>query len=258
MAKTALITGATAGIGAAFARRLAGEGYDLVLVARDQSRLASFGAELAGSYRVSVAPLGADLATDEGCARVQERLAGSDPPVDLLVNNAGMSLNKPFLRSTPDREELLLRLNVHAVMRLTRAALPAMVERRGGDIVNVSSVAGFGTPMPGSTYSASKAWVTNFTESIALSVRGYGVRMMALCPGYTRTEFHDRAEIDMSKIPSRLWLRADDVVRDGLADLRSGKIVSVPDWKYKIAVFGMRHLPHRALRTVTKDTRGVV
>jgi short-subunit dehydrogenase len=256
LTKTALVTGATAGIGAAFARRLAVEGYDLVLVARDEARLVTFGAELADRHGVAALPLAADLSTAEGCERVQARLAQPDVPIDMLVNNAGMSLNTPFLSSTLEGEERLLRLNVHAVMRLTLAALPGMVERRRGEIVNVSSVAGFGAPMPGSTYSASKAWVTNFSQSIAESVRSSRVRVMALCPGYTRTEFHDRAGINMSMMPEWLWLSAEEVVRDGLRDLRRGKIVSIPDWKYKVAVFGMRHLPYGLVRTVSKDTRG--
>ena len=141
-------------------------------------------------------------------------------------------------------------------MRLTRAVLPGMVERRGGGVVNVSSVAGFGAVMPGSTYAASKAWVTNFSESVALSVRPYGVRVMALCPGYTRTEFHQRIGINMSKTPAWMWLEADDVVRDALRDLDRARMVSVPDWKYKIAVFGMRHAPRRLLQVAARDTRG--
>jgi short-subunit dehydrogenase len=123
-------------------------------------------------------------------------------------------------------------------------------------VINVSSVAGFAAVMPGSTYSASKAWVTNFSESVAHSVRRHGVRVMALCPGYTHTEFHDRAGIDMSKTPEWMWLQADRVVADGLRDLRRGKIVSVPDWKYKVTVFGMRHLPRGLLQAVSRDTRG--
>lgn len=254
--RTALITGATAGIGAAFARRLAADGYDLVLVARDARRLADFGADLTAEHGTAVVALPADLSTDEGCAAVEERLQDPAAAVDLLVNNAGISLHTPFLRSSASDEARLLRLNVHAVMRLTRAALPAMTERRHGAVINVSSVAGFGAVMPGSTYSASKAWVTNFSESVAQSVRPFGVRVMALCPGYTRTEFHDRAGIDMSKTPRWMWLQADDVVRDALRDLGKGKPVSVPDWKYKIAVFVLRHAPRRLLQAAARDTRG--
>lgn len=246
------MTGATAGIGAAFARELAAEGYELMLVARDEERLKG----LAGELSVPVSVLGADLSTPEGCDAVASRLTDAARPVDLLVNNAGMSLNRSFLRSTVELEETLLRLNVHAVMRLTLAALPGMVERGRGDVVNVSSVSGFGALMPGSTYPASKAWVTNFSESQAQLVRPMGVRVMALCPGYTRTEFHDRAGIDVSRMPDWLWQDADEVVRAGLRDLRRGRMVSVPGWKYKLAVFGIRHAPRGLLQRVSRDTRG--
>lgn len=252
----ALVTGATAGIGAAFARRLAADGHDLVLVARDGRRLADLAAELTDRHGVAVRVLAADLSTDEGCDAVEVRLRDPAEPVDLLVNNAGFSLNRPFLLSTADDEVRLLRVNVHAVLRLTLAALPGMAERGHGAVINVSSVAGFGPVMPGSTYSASKAWVTNFSESIAQSVHPYGVRVMALCPGYTRTEFHDRAGIDMSKTPEWMWLRADDVVRHALRDLRRNRMVSVPDWRYRAVVFGLRHAPGRLWRAVARDTRG--
>jgi short-subunit dehydrogenase len=252
--RTALVTGATSGIGAAFARRLAAEGYDLILVARDETRLAETAASLRAAHGIEVSLLPADLSTEPG----RETVAGVlvEPSVDLLVNNAGLSLNTPFLRSTPQRETELLSLNVHAVMRLTLAAAPVMARRGHGDIVNVSSVSGFGAAMPGSTYPASKAWVTSFSESIALSVARFGVRVMALCPGYVRTEFHQRAGIDMTKTPDWMWLDADEVVRAGLRDLRRGRAVSVPDWKYKVAVFGLRHLPRSLVRRVARDTRG--
>jgi short-subunit dehydrogenase len=253
---TALVTGATSGIGAAFARRLAAGGHDLVLVARDTVRLDETAGRLREGVGVQVEVLPADLATEAGQEAVAARLADACRPVDLLVNSAGLSLNTPFLRSTAEAEERLLSLNVNAVMRLTLAALPGMVERRRGSIVNVSSVAGFGAAMPGSTYPATKAWVTNFTESVALSVARFGVRLMALCPGYVRTEFHQRAGINMSKTPDWLWLDVDELVTDALRDLRRGKVVSVPDWKYKVAVFGLRHLPRRLLQRVARDTRG--
>lgn len=249
--RIALITGATAGIGAAFARVLSAEGYELVLVARDNQRLAAVARELGNA-----SALPADLSTEAGCDEVAQRLRDPANPVDLLVNNAGMSLNTPFLRSTVEQEELLLRLNVNAVMRLTHAALPGMVQRGRGDLINVSSVAGFAGLMPGSTYPASKAWVTNFSESTAQLVRRYGVRVMALCPGYTHTEFHQRAGIKTSKTPGWMWLDAEFVAREGLRDLRRGKMVSVPDWKYKMAVFAVRHLPRGVVRRVARDTRG--
>jgi uncharacterized protein len=254
--RTALVTGATSGIGAAFARRLAADGYDLVLVARDERRLADIAAELTGAHAVKVETLPADLSDEKDCARVEERLRAAERPVDLLVNNAGVSLNTGFVRSSPDDEARLLRLNVHAVMRLTHAALPGMVQRRRGAVINVSSVAGFAALMPGSTYGASKAWVTNFSESVALSVRRSGVRVMALCPGYTRTEFHRRAGIDMSKTPEWLWLDAGEVASQALRDLGRGRMVSVPGWKYKAVVFAMRYTPRRLLHAVARDTRG--
>ncbi|TDC76917.1 SDR family oxidoreductase [Micromonospora sp. KC606] len=253
--RRALVTGATAGIGEAFARRLAADGGDLVLVARNADRLAEVAAELTGRHGHRVETIPADLSTVDGCALVARRLAAG-PPVDLLVNNAGISLERSFLRSTVEDEERLLRLNVHAVMRLTLAALGPMTERRHGAVINVSSVSGFGPVMPGSTYPASKAWVTGFSESVDLSVRPLGVRVMALCPGYTATGYHERNGIDMSGTPRWMWLRADDVVAEALRDLRKGKQVSVPDWKYKLAVAGLRHAPRRLLRLVYKDRRG--
>nr|MDT0661850.1 SDR family oxidoreductase [Micromonospora sp. DSM 115978] len=252
----AAVTGATAGIGAAFARRLAADGYDLVLVARDRLRLTEVAAELTAAHGAGVTVLPADLSTDDGCTAVADRLADPTAPVDLLVNNAGTSLNRSFLRSTAEAEERLLRLNVHAVLRLTLAVLPSMTTRRSGAVINVSSVSGFGAVMPGSTYPASKAWVINFSESVALSARPYGVRVLALCPGYTRTEFHERAGIDMSKSPRWLWLRAEDVVDTALRDLARGRTVSVPDWRYKAAVFALRHAPGGLIRAVARDGRG--
>lgn len=247
MARTALITGATAGLGAGFARQLATEGYELVLVARDRDRLAALAASLPAQS------LPADLSTEDGCATVEARLADG---VDMLVNSAGFSLNTPFVQATAADESRLLRVNVEAVMRLTRAALPAMIERGSGDVINISSVAGFFAVMPGSTYPASKAWVTSFSQSVAGSVRRSGVRVMALCPGYTRTEFHQRAGINMSRTPAWAWLNVDDVVRDALRDLRRGKQISVPDWKYKVAVALGRHVPLALLQRVSRDTRG--
>jgi short-subunit dehydrogenase len=242
---TALVTGATAGIGAAFARRLAARGHDLVLVARDASRLRA----LAEQLPVDVEVLPADLADNEGCARVEQRCAAG---VDLLVNNAGLGTKGAFHRVPLDDEEHLLRLNVRAVLRLTHAALPAMVARGHGAVVNVSSVAGFAPGARGATYSASKAWVTNFSESLHLQYAGQGVHVLALCPGFTRTEFHARADMDVSGIPDRLWLDADDVVRTALRDLDAGKAISVPGAQYKAVVAASRIFPTGARRRVVR------
>ncbi|MCX4469043.1 SDR family NAD(P)-dependent oxidoreductase [Micromonospora sp. NBC_01655] len=253
--RRALVTGATAGIGAEFARRLAADGWALVLVARDAARLAAVAAELTGRYGHPVEVIAADLSTDDGCADVERRLAEGSP-VELLVNNAGISLNQPFLRSSVADESRLLRLNVHAVLRLTLAAVGPMTRRGHGAVINVSSVAGFGPVMPGSTYPASKAWVTAFSESVDLATAASGVRVMALCPGYTRTGAHERLGIDLSGTPGFMWLQADQVVDEALRDLRKGRSVSVPSRRYKLAVAGVRHAPRSLLRLFVRDTRG--
>lgn len=253
--RTALITGATAGIGAAFARRLAVDGYDLVLVARDGDRLATQAAELTRRHGVAVECLAADLSTDEGPEPVVARLSAEDRPVHLLVNNAGIGLRQTFLRTEVADEARLIRLNIGAVMRLTHAALPSMTRRRHGAIVNVSSVAGFGPVSAGSTYPASKAWVTNFSESVAQVASAYNVRVMALCPGFTRTEFHERAGIDTHGSPEWLWLDADDVVAAAIQDLGRGRSVSVPNWKYKVAAMSVRLAPHGLLAAWARPPR---
>ncbi|MER5700629.1 SDR family NAD(P)-dependent oxidoreductase [Micromonospora sp. NPDC002296] len=253
--RRALVTGATAGIGAEFARRLAADGWALVLVARDAARLAAVAAELTGRYGHPVEVIAADLSTDDGCAAVELRLAEGSP-VELLVNNAGISLNQPFLSSSVADESRLLRLNVHAVLRLTLAAIGPMTRRGHGAVINVSSVAGFGPVMPGSTYPASKAWVTAFSESVDLTTAASGVRVMALCPGYTRTGAHERLGIDMSGTPRFMWLQAAQVVDEALRDLRKGRSVSVPSLRYKLAVAGVRHAPRSLLRRFARDTRG--
>ncbi|HEX5740674.1 MAG TPA: SDR family oxidoreductase [Pilimelia sp.] len=246
MRGTALVTGATAGLGAAFARQLAAAGHDLVVVARDEARLAALGNELTAAHGHTVTPLPADLATEPGVSAVAARLADPDHPVDLLVNNAGIGLGGSLLRNPVDDEVRMLRLNVEAVLRLTLAALPPMVRRGAGAVVNVASVAGFG-PMPGNAYPATKSWVINFSESAYLQVRGRGVHVMALCPGFVRTEFHARAGIAATGVPARLWLDADDVVTAALADLRRRRPVSVPDRRYRALVTLMRHAPRRLL-----------
>ena len=245
---TALVTGATAGIGAAFARQLAARGHDLVLVARDRARLDA-GARSLREFAVSVDVLPADLASDEGCRTVEERCAAG---VDVLVNNAGIGTKGAFHEVPVSDEEHLLRLNVRSVLRLTHAALPPMVARGSGSIVNVSSVAGFTPGARSATYSASKAWVTNFSESLHVQHAEHGVRVLALCPGFTRTEFHARAEMDTSGIPERLWLSADDVVRTGLADLERGRSVSIPGLQYKAVVVASRLVPPRTQRAVVR------
>lgn len=240
---TALVTGATAGIGNAFARKLAAEGYGLVLVARDTARLTETAAALRGRHGVEVETLAADLSERAQLARAANRLRDDARPVDFLVNNAGHGIGKPFLATDDSEEERMLDVLVRAVLVLTRAAVPGMVARGRGHIVTVSSVAGF---LHGGTYSAAKAWATTFTASLAGELSGTGVSATALCPGYVRTEFHRRAGMDMSHLPGWAWLDADRLVADCLADIRRGRAVSVPSLRYKAAVAFLRHLPLRS------------
>lgn len=241
---TALVTGPTSGIGLAFARRLAADGHDLVLTSRDADRLKSTAAQLEADHGVQTEVLPADLADRDGIAAVEQRLHDVSRPVDLLVNNAGFVLRKPYLANDIDDEERLLTVHVLAVLRLTHAALRGMIERGAGAVVNVSSVAGW---MPRGTYSAAKAWVTSFTEGLAPRLNGTGVRVMALCPGFVRTELHPRAQMNMSGLPSPFWVDADRLVDSGLRDLARGKVVSVPTLRYRVAAWWLPRLPRRVV-----------
>ena len=229
MNETAVITGATSGIGAEFARQLAERGYDLVLVARNGERLRETAKALAERWNVRTEDLVADLSTQEGVESVARRLAG--PDVALLVNNAGYGLKNDFA-SHPVQEEMdHLNVLVSAPLRLSHAALNAMIARGGGRIINVASVAGF---IPRGTYSAAKAWVINFSRWANIYYGKRGVSVTALCPGFVHTEFHQRMEMDKSVYPKWMWLNADRVVREGLADAFAGKGVSVPSKRYKV------------------------
>jgi short-subunit dehydrogenase len=247
---TALITGATAGIGAEFARQLAASGHDLVLVARDSARLDTSRAELAGEFGVDVEVLSADLVTDAGCDAAAARIIDAQRPVDVLVNNAGFGMYQRFGLAELADEERQLALNVRAVLRLSHAAVRSMTGRGAGKIINISSVAGFVPRGGNATYSASKAWVTMFSEALAVQLRGSGVTVTAVCPGFTHTEFHERASADMSHVPDRMWLDAKTVVAEGLADAAKGRPVSVPSRKYKMLVSATRTLPRPLLRKI--------
>ncbi|WP_033323241.1 SDR family NAD(P)-dependent oxidoreductase [Streptomyces yerevanensis] len=240
---TALITGSTAGIGAAFARHLASDGHNLVLVARDKKRLGEQATELHDRHGIEAEVLAADLATDDGIESVVGRLSDRKNSVDLLVNNAGFG-NKGRYLDVPMTDELkMLKVHCEAVLRLTSAATESMRDRGRGGVVNVASVAAF---LPRGTYGASKAWVVQFTQGAARDLAGSGVRLMALCPGFVRTEFHERAGMGTDSIPNWMWLDADKLVTTALADLARGKTVSIPDPRYK-ALMGVVKVAPRGL-----------
>ncbi|MGH3640755.1 MAG: SDR family NAD(P)-dependent oxidoreductase [Mycobacterium sp.] len=244
----ALITGPTSGLGMGFARRYAIDGHDLVLVARDVERLERLAAELHDEAGVNVEVLAADLAVAADRAKVADRLAAG---VRILVNNAGFATSGEFWSADLATLQSQLDVNVTAVMALTHAALPPMLAAGTGTIVNVASVAGL-VPGRGSTYSASKAWVISFSEGLANGLDGTGVGVHALCPGFIRTEFHERAGIDMAGTPSVLWLDVADVVRDCLAGVAKGQIVIVPGLQYKVLTTAGRIVPRNLVRAVTK------
>ncbi|MET8828439.1 SDR family oxidoreductase [Streptomyces sp. NPDC004610] len=247
----ALITGSTAGIGAAFARRLAADGHDLVLVARDDERLREQATELHDRHGIEAEVLRADLAGDTGIEAVATRLGDRKNPVDLLVNNAGFG-NKGRYLDVPMADELrMLKVHCEAVLRLTSAATESMRARGRGGVVNVASVAAF---VPRGTYGASKAWVVQFTQGAARDLAGSGVRLMALCPGFVRTEFHERAGMGTDSIPGWMWLDADKVVAEALTDLARGKSVSIPDPRYKALMGAAKLVPRGVLGGISSRT----
>ncbi len=255
---TALITGGSSGIGAEFARQLAARRYDLVLVARRAERLQSLAAELHERYGIKVESLVADLQLPADVERVTARIRdGND--IALLVNNAGFGVPHSFRRGDPDRQVNMIQVHVIASVRLARAALPNMIEQHRGAIINVSSTAAFVPVAAHPIYAATKAFLTTFSESLAAESRSKGVRVQALCPGFVRTEFHKDPQhaATRSGIPSWLWLRAEDVVRDSLAALDREEVVCIPDVRYKFVVlvarlgivsFAWRFVGRRVLR----------
>jgi short-subunit dehydrogenase len=246
---TALITGGTSGIGAAFARALAARGDDVVLVARKADRLSDMATELKERYAVSVETIVADLAVRSEVLGVAERLASVEQPIDLLVNNAGFGVRSKLTTADTTPHEHAIDVMIRAVLMLSAAAGRAMRQRGAGTIINVSSTASFVTM---GNYSAIKAWVRYYTEGLANELRGTGVKVTALCPGWVRTEFHERAKINTAPIPSILWLDADRVVADCLEDAAAGKVISIPSKRYQLMITVCEHLPHRTLRAVSR------
>ena len=249
---TALVTGASSGLGTEFAEQLASRGYDVVLVARDEVRLRAV-ADRLGERGAHAQVLVADLADPTARARVERRLADpgdGEAPVDLLVNNAGYGTPGEFAETDPAVLAANHEVNTSAVMLLCRAALPGMVERGRGGVINLSSVAGF-LPGRGSVYGAGKAYVTALSQNLYMSVYGTGVHVMALCPGYTKTDFHRRLGQTRAEA-GFMWLEADRVVADGLADFAKGRPLSIPGAGYKAIVVAARHAPTRIVQVLAR------
>ena len=279
----AVITGASSGIGAVFARKLAARGYDLLLIARREDRLRSLTSELAATYRIAADFLIADLADDADLERAADRIQ-AEPRLGLLVNNAGFGTNGFFFEIDVRSQEQMHRLHVLATMRLTHAALANLVPKslgsevkKGTDrsvhsrafskdqgfstgdrvvsplflgVINVASVAGFAQSPLSVSYCATKTWINSFTEGVAmeLSIKAPAVRMQALCPGFTLSEFHDVVGLDRSAIAKSLWMSADFVVEESLRGFERGKLFVIPGWRYKVIVAGMKLLPGPLLR----------
>ena len=250
MASWALVTGATSGIGESFTRLLAENNYNIVLVARDMPRLQERARELEAKFRVETHIIQADLSTDAGCAVVEHYIANNQ--VDVLINNAGFGLNKAFTMSDIDAEQQMFDVLVRTPMRLMHVALPLMKQRNKGVIINVSSVAGF---IAGGTYSAAKSYLTVLSESLHTELSGTNIKISALCPGFTRTEFHQRGRMSMKGLPSFMWLDSDKLVAKAWSDALKGEAVSIPGWQYQLLVFVIHSLPRSIIRKVGMNLR---
>lgn len=242
---TALITGGTSGIGAEFARGYAKRGFDLVLVARDTARLAEMAAELAPA---SVEVISADLSKRSDVDAVAKRLEDPARPIDILVSNAGFGMHVSLLTTDVDKLDRGFEVMVRAVLVLGGAAARGMKARGHGSIINVGSTAGY---MTMGAYSSIKAWVMSYSEGLAVELRGTGVTVTALAPGWVHTEFHDRAGIKKSSIPSALWLEAPRLVESAIRDAERGKVISLPSIRYKVLIWLVRHAPRATNRWIS-------
>ncbi|MEX2160014.1 MAG: SDR family oxidoreductase [Dehalococcoidia bacterium] len=244
----ALITGASAGIGEAFAKHLAKDGYDLVLVARRRDRLDKLAHELSLEHGIDTEVIEADLATDEGVSAVEERIRRGD--IELLVNNAGFGTFGSFAQLPLARELEELDVNVRALMRLSHAALGPMMEHKSGGIINVASAAAF-QPIPhNATYSATKAFVLHFSEALHEEARAHGVTVTALCPGPVRTEFQQVSGLDESQIPSFAWESVDSVVDTALSALRGHRAIAIPGAINMMTSASVRFVPRFMVRRI--------
>ncbi|HEY3838258.1 MAG TPA: SDR family oxidoreductase [Bryobacteraceae bacterium] len=251
----ALITGASAGLGVTFARKLAQAGHNVILVARRRDRLEQVAADIARDYRVQTDILVADLATDTGIQTVADHIRAI-PDLAVLVNNAGFGTKGLFFQADLAGQEQMHRVHVMAIMHLCHAALRGMVERKKGAIINVSSVAAFTIGAGSVSYGATKAWINAFTKGLDAELRVINspVRVQALCPGFTVTEFHETLGMDRGLVPKWLWLQADYVVDASLRALETDKVIVIPSWKYKLPVMVMTRLPEALLRKMAQAT----
>ena len=246
----ALVTGATAGIGESFSRLLAANRYNLVLVARDLPRLQERAKALEEKFGVKTHVIQADLATNEGCQKIEQYI--SENQIDVLINNAGFGTSKAFTMSTLEIEQQMMDVLVRTPMRLMHVALPLMKQRNNGVIINVSSVAGY---IAGGSYSASKSYLTVLSESLHTELAGTNVKISALCPGFTRTEFHQRGKMSMKALPNFMWLTSDYLVEQSWKDAMKGEAVSVPGWQYKLLLFIVNVIPRSIVRKVGMNLR---
>ena len=250
MSSWALVTGATAGIGESFSRLLAASRYNLVLVARDLPRLQDRAQALEEKFGVKTHVIQADLATNEGCQKIEQYI--SENQIDVLINNAGFGTSKAFTMSTLEIEQQMMDVLVRTPMRLMHVALPLMKQRNNGVIINVSSVAGY---IAGGSYSASKSYLTVLSESLHTELAGTNVKISALCPGFTRTEFHQRGKMSMKALPNFMWLTSDYLVEQSWKDAMKGEAVSVPGWQYKLLVLIVHAVPRSIVRKVGMNLR---
>lgn len=243
--RTALVTGASAGIGAAFARHLAQEGYGLLLVARRAERLEKLAAELTRRHGVRCEVFAADLTDPAAPASIVEYAKAKALTIDVLINNAGLSGSTAFAKTPWSSLAAEIQLMVTAVTELCHRVIPGMLERGWGRILNVSSIAAMSPPGASLLYTGIKSYVLNMSQSLDMELKAQGIHVTALCPGFTRSEFHDamgtRSAAD--KLPALLWQEADEVVREGWNAVMKGKAICVPGTVNKLAVSSLRPLP---------------
>ena len=250
MSQWAVVTGATVGIGDSFARLLAKHRYNITLVARDKARLEERAKYLEDTFKVQTLIIQADLSTESGSYAVEKYLEEHD--VEILVNNAGFGLNKAFTVSDLALEQSMLDVLVRVPLRHTHIVMKKMKERNSGMVINISSVASF---IAGGTYSAAKSYLTVFSEGLHTELANTNIRVCAVCPGFTRTEFHQRGRMKMSGLPPFLWLNADDVAEQGWKDALAGKAISIPSRRYKIISFIARYAPRPYVRKMGMNLR---